>query len=80
MSNRPYPPILEVLCKALVASDCDTVTRDRLIKIIDTWEEIQGFKLDESNQDLLHALLELYLLKNQEVSKQVYDKPKGREV
>ena len=71
-NNRPYPSNLEVLCKALVASDCDPVARDRLLKIINSWEEIQGFKLDESNQDLVHALLELYLQKNQDVSKQVY--------
>ena len=69
--NGPYPPELEALYDALINSDCDPDTKSRLLSNFNNWEETKGFKLCESNKDLIRALIELFLLNNTSVSKQV---------
>jgi len=69
--NGPYPPELEALCDALINSDCDAAVKSRLFNILNNWEETKGFKLCESNKDLIKVLIELFLLNNTSVSKQV---------
>ena len=69
--NGPYPPELEALCDALINSDCDSAVKSRLFNILNNWEESKGFKLCDSNKDLVRSLIELFLLNNPSVSKQV---------
>jgi len=69
--NGPYPPELESICDALANSECDEASKSRLFNIFNNWEETKGFKLCESNKDLIRVLLELFLLNNTNVSKQV---------
>jgi len=69
--NGPYPPELEALCDALINSDCDSAVKSRLFNILNNWEETKGFKLCESNKDMVKVLIQLYLVNETNVSKQV---------
>ena len=69
--NGPYPPELEALCDALINSDCDSAVKSRLFNILNNWEVTKGFKLCESNKDMVKVLIQLYLVNETNVSKQV---------
>jgi len=69
--NGPYPPELEALCYALINSDCESAVKSRLFNILNNWEERKGFKLCESNKDMVKVLIQLYLVNDTNISKQV---------
>ena len=69
--NGPYPPELEALCDALINSDCESAVKSRLFNILNNWEETKGFKLCESNKDMVKVLIQLYMVNETNVSKQV---------
>lgn len=69
--NGPYPPELEALCDALINSDCESAVKSRLFNILNNWEETKGFKLCESNKDMVKVLIQLYMVNEHNVSKQV---------
>ena len=69
--NGPYPPELEALCDALINSDCESAVKSRLFNILNNWEETKGFKLCESNKDMVKVLIQLYMVNELNVSKQV---------
>ena len=64
---------LTELCDAVKNhEESDEAVKKQLLGQLTGWDQTAGFKLQKSNKESIGLLLELFLLKDKSVSKQVF--------
>ena len=64
---------LTELCDAVKNhEESDEAVKNQLLGQLTQWDQTAGFKLQKSNKESIGLLLELFLLKDKSVSKQVF--------
>ena len=64
---------LTELCDAVKNhEESDEAVKNQLLGQLTAWDQTAGFRLQKSNKESIGLLLELFLLKDKSVSKQVF--------